>query len=113
MTYGSTKTVGNVNILASIKGTNKFDGTVFGGKLSELVKDKYAEIDVKVISKESGNEDFFTATVNKTTGEITFDTVANASNPLKDVESELVIKLTDAFGHEMTYSLPFTVKRAK
>lgn len=113
LTYGSTKTVGYVNVLEYIKGTNKFDGTVFGGKLSELVKDKYAEIDVKVISKESGNEDFFTATVNKTTGVITFDTVANASNPLKDVESELVIKLTDAFGHEMTYSLPFTVKRAK
>ena len=81
--------------------------------MSELVKDKYAEIDVKVISKESGNEDFFTATVNKTTGVITFRTVANASNPLKDVESELVIKLTDAFGHVMPYSLPFTVKRAQ
>ena len=113
LTYGSTKTVGNVNVLEYIKGTNKFDGTVFGGKLSELVKDKYAEIDVKVISKESGNEDFFTATVNKTTGVITFHTVANASNPLKDVESELVIKLTDAFDHEMTYSLSFFVKRAK
>ena len=113
LTYGSTKTVGNVNILEYIKGTNKFDGNEFGGKLSELVTTKYADIKVKVISKESGNGDFFTATVNKTTGVITFDPVANASNPLKDVESELVIKLTDAFGHVMTYSLPFTVKRAK
>ena len=113
LTYGSPKTVGDVNVLEYIKGTNKFDGVVFGGKLSELVKDKYAEIDVKVISKESGNEDFFTATVNKTTGVITFDTVANASNPLKDVESELVIKLTDAFGHVMVYPMEFLVKRAQ
>ena len=114
LTYGSTKTVGDVNVLAYIYGTNKFDGTVFGGELSKLVKTKYADINVKVISKESGNEDFFTATVNKTTGVITFHTVANASNPLKDVESELVIKLTDAFGHnDMVYHMPFTVKRAK
>ena len=113
LTYGSTKTVDDVNILDYIWGTNKFDGTVFGGMLSKLVKDKYAKIDVQVLSKESGNPDFFTATVNKTTGVITFHTVANASNPLKDVESELVITLTDAFGHKMPYSLPFTVKRAK
>ena len=113
LTYGSTKTVDDVNILKYIWGTNKFDGTVFGGELSKLVPTKYADINVQVLSKESGNPDFFTATVNKSTGVITFRTVANASNPLKDVESELVIKLTDAFGHEMTYSLPFTVKRAK
>ena len=114
LTYGNTKTVDDVNILEYIWGTNKFDGTVFGGKLSKLVKDMYAGIDVKVISKESGNEDFFTATVNKSTGEITFHTVAYASNPLKDVESELVITLTDAFGHkDMVYHMPFTVKRAK
>ena len=113
LTYGSTKTVGNVNVLKYIWGTNKFDGTVFGGELSKLVPTKYADINVKVISKESGNEDFFTATVNKTTGVITFHTVANASNPLKDVESELVITLTDAFGHKMPYSLPFKVKRAQ
>ena len=114
LTYGSTKTVDDVNILEYIWGTNKFDGNVFGGKLSELVPAKYADIKVQVISKESGNPDFFTATVNKSTGVITFHTVFNASNPLKDVESELVIKLTDAFGHnDMVYHMPFTVKRAK
>ena len=114
LTYGSTKTVDDVNILEYIWGTNKFDGNVFGGKLSKLVPAKYADIKVQVISKESGNPDFFTATVNKSTGVITFHTVFNASNPLKDVESELVITLTDAFGHkDMVYHMPFTVKRAK
>ena len=113
LTYGSRKTVGDVNVLEYIKGTNKFDGVVFGGKLSELVTTKYAGIEVKVISKESGNEDFFTADVTSEPGKIKFNPKADASNPLKDVESELVIKLTDAFGHVMTYSLPFTVKRAK
>ena len=113
LTYGSRKTVGDVNVLEYIKGTNKFDGVVFGGKLSELVKTMYAGIEVKVISKESGNEDFFTADVTSEPGKIKFEPKADASNPLKDVESELVIKLTDAFGHVMTYSLPFYVKRAK
>ena len=113
LTYGSPKTVDHVNVLEYIKGTNKFDGVVFGGKLSELVTTMYAGIEVKVISKESGNEDFFTADVTSEPGKIKFEPKADASNPLKDVESELVIKLTDAFGHEMTYSLPFTVKRAK
>ena len=111
LTYGSETTVDHQNLLAYIKGTNKFDGTVFGGPLSTLATSKYAGIHVEVISKESGKPDFFTAQVNN--GVITFHKVADASNPLKDVESELVIKLTDAFGHEMTYSLPFTVKRAK
>ena len=112
LTYGSTKTVGDVNVLEYIWGTNKFDGTVFGGKLSTLATSKYAGIHVEVISKESGKQDFFTATVNN--GVITFHKVADASNPLKDVESELVIKLTDAFGHnDMVYHMPFTVKRAK
>ena len=112
LTYGSTKTVGDVNVLEYIKGTNKFDGVVFGGKLSTLATSKYAGIHVEVISKESGKQDFFTATVNN--GVITFHRVADASNPLKDVESELVIKLTDAFGHnDMVYHMPFTVKRAK
>ena len=112
LTYGSTKTVGDVNVLDYIWGTNKFDGTVFGGKLSTLATSKYAGIHVEVISKESGKQDFFTATVNN--GVITFHKVADASNPLKDVESELVIKLTDAFGHnDMVYHMPFTVKRAK
>ena len=120
LTYGSTKTVGDVNVLEYIYGTNKFDGTQFGGQLSKLAGTKYANIEAKLISKESGNPDFFNVRIYtyRVNGIIykgfEFIPVVNASNPLKDVESELVIKLTDAFGHnDMVYSLPFTVKRAK
>ena len=116
LTYGNGTTVENVNLLKYIIASNKFDGTVFGGNLSALVygsKAKYAKIEASLLSKESGKPDYFTADVTSDPGNIKFHPVADASNPLKDVESELVIKLTDAFGHEMTYSLPFTVKRAK
>ena len=116
LTYGNGTTVESVNLLKYIIASNKFDGTVFGGNLSALVhgsKAKYAKIEASLLSKESGKPDYFTADVTSDPGNIKFHPVADASNPLKDVESELVIKLTDAFGHEMTYSLPFTVKRAK
>ena len=116
LTYGNGTTVEGVNLLKYIIASNKFDGTVFGGNLSALVygsKAKYAKIEASLLSKESGKPDYFTADVTSNPGNIKFRPVADASNPLKDVESELVIKLTDAFGHEMTYSLPFTVKRAK
>ena len=116
LTYGNGTTVESVNLLKYIIASNKFDGTVFGGNLSALVygsKAKYAKIEASLLSKESGKPDYFTADVTSDLGNIKFRPVADASNPLKDVESELVIKLTDAFGHEMTYSLPFTVKRAK
>lgn len=116
MTYGNGTTVERVNLLKYINASNKFDGTVFGGNLSALVhgsKAKYAKIEASLLSKESGKPDYFTADVTSDPGNIIFHPVADASNPLKDVESDLVIKLTDAFGHEMTYSLPFTVKRAK
>ena len=114
LTYGNTATVANVNLLDYIIGSNKFDTTVFGGKLSGLVAGadaKYVTVDAKLISKESKQEDYFKASVSG--GVITFTRNSLASNPVKDVESTLVIKLTDAFGHEMTYNMPFTVKRAQ
>ena len=118
LTYGSDKTIVN-NLLDYILGSNKFDGTQFGGQLSILADTKYANIEAKLISKESGKPDFFnvgiyTTTVNGVRHKaIEFYPAVDASNPLKDVESELVITLTDAFGHKMTYDMPFTVKRAK
>ena len=116
LTYGNGTTVESVNLLKYIIASNKFDGNVFGGDLSALVygsKARYAKIEASLLSKESGKPDYFIADVTSVPGNIKFRPVADASNPLKDVESELVIKLTDAFGHVMTYSLPFTVKRAK
>ena len=114
LTYGNTATVANVNLLDYIIGSNKFDTTVFGGKLSGLVAGadaKYVTVDAKLLSKESKQEDYFKASV--TGGVITFTKNSLASNPVKDVESTLVITLTDAFGHKMTYNMPFTVYRAK
>ena len=114
LTYGNTATVANVNLLDYIIGSNKFDTTVFGGKLSGLVAGadaKYVTVDAKLISKESKQEDYFKASV--IGGVITFTKNSLASNPVKDVESTLVITLTDAFGHKMVYNMPFTVYRAK
>ena len=114
LTYGNTETVANVNLLDYIIGSNKFDTTVFGGKLSGLVAGadaKYVTVDAKLISKESKQEDYFKASVSS--GVITFTKNSLASNPVKDVESTLVITLTDAFGHKMVYNMPFTVYRAK
>ena len=114
LTYGNTATVANVNLLDYIIGSNKFDTTVFGGKLSGLVAGanaKYVTVDAKLISKESKQEDYFNASVSG--GVITFTKNSLASNPVKDVESTLVITLTDAFGHKMTYDMPFTVYRAQ
>ena len=109
LTYGSEETV-TPNIFDYLVAHNSFDNTVFGGKLSERY-DKYVSIDAKLISKESKQEDYFNASV--IGGVITFTRNSRASNPVKDVESTLVITLTDAFGHKMVYDMPFTVYRAK
>lgn len=109
LTYGSEETVTD-NIFDYLVARNSFDNTVFGGKLSELY-DKYVSIDAKLISNGSKLEDYYTASV--TNGEITFHKQSAATNPTADVESTLVLTMTDAFGHENVYELPFLVKRAK
>ena len=119
LTYGNAKTVDDVNILDYIIGSNKF-ANEFEGKLSSRAFDKYAKIEAKLISKESGKADYFTVTFenvvdknNKVIGKkMVFHPAVNASSPLRDVESELVITLTDAFNHnDMVYRFPFTVKK--
>ena len=109
LTYGSNKTVTD-NIFDYLVAHNSFDNTVFGGKLSERY-DKYVSIDAKLISNGSKLEDYYTASV--TNGVITFTKQSAATNPTADVASTLVLTMTDAFGHENVYKLPFTVKRAK
>ena len=109
LTYGSTVTVVN-NIFNNLIAHNSFDNTVFGGKLS-AVYNKYVHIDAKLISDGSQLEDYYTATV--TNGVITFHKQSAATNPTADVASTLVLTMTDAFGHENVYKLPFTVKRAE
>ena len=109
LTYGSEETV-KPNIFDYLVAHNSFDNTVFGGKLS-LRYDKYVSIDAKLISKGSGLEDYYTATV--TNGVIKFHKQSAATNPTADVESTLVLTMTDAFGHENVYKLRFLVKRAE
>ena len=109
LTYGSTVTVVN-NIFTNLIAHNSFDNTVFGGKLSDVAA-KYVKIKAKLISNGSKLEDYYTATV--TDGVITFHKQSAATNPTADVASTLVLTMTDAFGHENVYKLPFTVKRAE
>ena len=109
LTYGSEGTV-ITNIFDYLVAHNSFDNTVFGGKLSERYN-KYVKIEAKLISNGSKLEDYYTATV--TNGVITFHKQSAATNPTADVASTLVLTMTDAFGHENVYKLPFTVKRAE
>lgn len=109
LTYGSNNTV-IPNIFDHLVAHNSFDNTVFGGKLSERYN-KYVHIDAKLISKGSGLEDYYTASV--TNGVIRFAKQSAATNPTADVESTLVLTMTDAFGHKNVYKLPFKVKRAE
>ena len=111
LTYGSNNTV-IPNIFDHLVAHNSFDNTEFGGALSATkVYGKYVNIEAKLISNGSKLEDYYTATV--TNGVITFHKQSAATNPTADVESTLVLTMTDAFGHENVYKLPFTVKRAE
>ena len=128
LTFGNTQTVclkaadataGTQAVYADfldyIIGTNKYDNAEFGGSLTKLLSSttqKYVKLeDAKLISAQSGKEDYFNASVNQITGKIEFRLVADAQNPRNDVKSWLVIKLKDAFGCDQTYKLPFTVKK--
>ena len=111
LTYGSNNTV-ITNIFDCLVAHNSFDNTEFGGALSTAkVYGKYVHIDAKLISKGSQLEDYYTASV--TNGVITFTKQSAATNPTADVESTLVLTMTDAFGHKNIYELPFKVKRAE
>ena len=121
LTYGNDTTVID-NIFDCLEAHNSFDNIVFGGALSSAnVCGKYVNIEAKLISNGSKNEDYFKAHVNiekntagKVTGcTITFAPQSSTTNPTADVASTLVLTMTDAFGHENVYKLPFTVKRAE
>ena len=111
LTYGSEETV-KPNIFDYLVAHNSFDNTEFGGALSAAkVYGKYVNIKAKLISNGSKLEDYYTATV--TNGVITFHKQSAATNPTANVESTLVLTMTDAFGHENVYKLRFLVKRAE
>lgn len=117
LTYGSTATVAGVNLLDYILGTNDYYNNEFGGKLGDLVYDlydkKYVSIkDVQLVSDQSGMDDYFKVTSVNRWG-IIFTVNSAASNPVNDVKSWLKFTVVDAFGHEIPYKMPFTVKRAQ
>ena len=123
LTYNNATTVDGVNLADYIVATNAYDNTEFGGKLSDLFKgvsegsagngSKYILVSAKLISVNTGEEDYFLVKPMNTNGEITFETKSGTTNPTEDVPSYLVLEFDDCFGHTMTYNLPFTVKRAK
>src|SRR5574344_800043 len=123
LTYGSAATIKDVtstavNIFDYIQGKNAFDNGIFGKTLKDLVKTNQRYVAIKagsisLVSNGSGKEDYFTIDpTSYTTGVLTFKVVEDgASNPAVDVPSTLKFTLTDAFGHDNAYTLPFTVKR--
>jgi hypothetical protein len=123
LTYGNANTlcIGKdaqnnliyANLFDYINGHNDFDNTVFGGKLSILAKEKYVDVDAKLISNGSKQEDYFKAHVDRANGTIWFEAQSGATNPVKDVASTLIITVKDAFGHTSVYPMDFTVKRAE
>ena len=112
LTYGSDDTV-ITNIFDCLVAHNSFDNSKFGGALSDVkVYGKYVKITAKLISKGSLLEDYYEAEVINNSA-IKFHQQSTATNPTADVASTLVLTMTDAFGHENVYKLPFTVKRAE
>lgn len=112
LTYGSNNTV-IANIFDCLVAHNSFDNSKFGGALSDVkVYGKYVKITAKLISNGSQLEDYYKAEVINNSA-IRFRMNSTATNPTADVASTLVLTMTDAFGHEMTYPLSFKVKRAE
>ena len=113
LTYGSNNTV-ITNIFDCLVAHNSFDNSKFGGALSDVkVYGKYVKITAKLISNGSQLEDYYKAEVINNNSAIRFRMKSTATNPTADVASTLVLTMTDAFGHEMTYPLSFKVKRAE
>ena len=114
LTYGNTTTAHSVKLLQMILGKNSYDNTIFGGTLKDLMTTKYVMIkDVQLVSAVSGKQDYFKASYTPGDDDFTFTVNSESSNPAKDVKSYLKFTVVDAFGHEIPYSLDFTVKRAQ
>ena len=114
LTYGNTTTAHSVKLVQMILGKNSYDNTLFGGTLKDLMTTKYVMIkDVQLVSAVSGKQDYFKASYTPGDEDFTFTVNSESSNPAKDVKSYLKFTVVDAFGHEIPYSLDFTVKRAQ
>lgn len=89
-------------------GTNKYDNTTFGGTLAEKAKNIFTG-DVKITI---GDGEYYTVKCDKSTGNMTFTFVGDAdSNLTADFNTTMYITITDTYGHEYTYDVPFVIKK--
>ena len=117
LVYNNPKTVAdyegkNVDILEYLMASNSYNPNDFGSKkaFSEMYADWYVgDPTAKLISNGSKKQDYFEVEIKD--GKLDIRPVSNATPPTADVPSTLLITVHDAFGHEMVYDLPFTVKR--
>ena len=116
LTYGKTETVDKVNLADYIVATNTFDANTFSGKFTTIGK-LYADVKVELLTNSNNNADYFTVAYmlvgegENAENKLVFTAKSGASVPVADVASTLKLTLTDAFGHEEVYTLPFTVKK--
>ncbi len=109
------------SVLNYIKGTNKIYNEELGNTLNFLLSSgsnkRYLYVDVQLISKATGKEDYFKASVTRNESEktttINFKALKtdDANNPAQDVPSTLVFTVTDGSFHKHKIEMPFTVKR--
>ena len=89
-------------------GTNKYDNTTFGGTLAEKAKNIFTG-DVKITI---GDGEYYTVKCDKSTGDMTFTFVGDTdSNLTADFNTTMYITITDTYGHEYTYDVPFVIKK--
>ena len=121
LVYGKNESPVDENIYLGnyIVATNIFNNVEFGGEsFNTKFGAFYKTVDAHLVTNSNGKEDYFTVSVAKDgTNKLSFSVKplgeGGASNPTADVPSTLKLKLTDCFGHEVEYDLPFTVKRAE
>ena len=91
-----------------IMGTNTYNNSWFGGTLKDRAKDIFVgNVDITI-----GNGEYYDVTFDKTTGSMTFKFKGDRDpNLTADVNTTMNIKITDTFGHEYTYNVPFVIKK--
>ena len=91
-----------------IMGTNTYNNSWFGGTLKDRAKDIFVgNVDITI-----GNGEYYDVTFDKTTGSMTFKFKGDRDpNLTADVNTTMNIKITDTFGHEYTYKVPFVIKK--
>ena len=89
-------------------GTNKYDNTTFGGTLAAKAKGIFnGDVEITI-----GDGEYYTVKCDKSTGNMTFTFVGDTdSNLTADFNTTMYITITDTYGHEYTYDVPFVIKK--